>query len=309
MWKFPLWPDSASTFAGQVDALMVFMLGLTIFFSVAIAGVLIYFAVYYRHDRDVNRQTSDKWHLWIEITWTVIPLAIVMVIFVWSTGLFYHIRRPPKNAMEVFVTGKQWMWKTQHLEGANDINALHIPVGKPVKLTMISEDVIHSFYVPAFRVKQDVLPGRYSHLWFQATKPGTYHLFCAEYCGTSHSGMVGKVVAMPEPEFLAWKSGRGSGESLEAAGAKQFAKWGCAACHSMDGKGRAPSLAGVYGKPVKLSDGRSVVADASYVRESILNPGNKIVAGYSNIMTAYQGQLSEQNVIELIAYIKSIKGN
>jgi len=309
MWKFPLWPESASTFSFQVDSLMAFMLALTLFFSVGIAAVLVYFAWRYRHDSDANRVTSDKWHLWVEITWTVIPLALMMVIFFWSSGIFYHIKTAPSNAVDVYVTGKQWMWKTQHPQGVREINSLHVPAGVPIKLNMISEDVIHSFYIPAFRVKQDVLPGRYTTMWFEANKPGTYHLFCAEYCGTTHSGMVGKVVVMEPGDYQTWLAGGTTGESMQSAGEKQFNKFGCITCHQPTGAGRGPTLVGVYDKKVKLSSGKTVAADATYLRESILNPGAKLVAGYENIMPQYQTQLSEQNVMELIAYIKSLKGN
>lgn len=302
------WPESASTLSFHVDSLMGFMLAVTIFFSVGIALAILFLAIRYRHTAEVNRTTSGGSHVWIEIIWTVIPLAIVMVIFFWSSGLYYRIKQAPSNAIEVFVTAKQWMWKTQHPEGARDINVLHVPAGKPIKLTMISEDVIHSFYVPAFRLKQDVLPGRYTTLWFEATKPGTYHLFCAEFCGTSHSEMIGKVVVMAPSDFQTWLSGGAAGGSMETRGEALFNKFGCATCHRPSGDGRGPSLAGLYGKPVPLKNGKTVTADAAYLRESILNPAAAQVAGYENIMPAYQSQVDEQGILELMAYIKSLKG-
>jgi cytochrome c oxidase subunit II len=303
-----LWLHSASTISPKVDALMAFLLGLTLFFSIGIAAVVLFFAFRYRNtNKDVDRVQGGGSHLVMEITWTVIPLILVMLIFFWSSGLFYRMKSPPSNAMEVFVTGKQWMWKTQHLSGAQDINALHVPVNTPIKLTMISEDVIHSFFVPAFRVKQDVLPGRYTTAWFQATRVGQYHLFCSQYCGTSHSQMTGTVYVMTPADFAVWLAGGSTGGSMESSGEKLFGRFGCVTCHKPTGDGRAPSLVGLYNTPVKLRDGRTVVADNAYLRESILIPSSKVVAGYENMMPLYQSQLSEQNILELLAYIKSLK--
>ncbi|MEA2625347.1 MAG: cytochrome c oxidase subunit [Candidatus Binatota bacterium] len=313
-------PDQASTLAPAVDNLYFFLVALSAFFSILIAGLLIYFAVKFRRrpehaiadEHGVVRGGQDPEHgahgpaLALEIAWTVIPLVIVLGIFFWSNRLFFLISRPPADAMEVFVVGKQWMWKVQHPEGQREINQLHVPVGRPVRLTMSSEDVIHSFFMPAFRVKMDVLPGRYTTAWFQATRPGTYPLYCAEYCGTLHSGMIGQIVVMHPDAYQAWLEGAPSGgQTLASAGEGLFKSFGCAACHLTDSP-RGPRLAGAYGKPVSLEGGASAVADEGYLRESILNPQAKIVAGYPPIMPTFQGQVTEEQLIQLIAYVKSL---
>src|SRR5207244_2780293 len=217
----------------------------------------------------------------------------------------YNITRPPDDALEVYVVAKQWMWKLQHMEGQREINELHIPTGRAVRLRMTSEDVIHSFYVPAFRVKQDVLPGRYTQIWFNPTKPGKYHLFCAEYCGTKHSGMIGWVYVMDPPEYQAWLSG-GSGEgSLASRGDKLFQDLACTNCHKSDGTGRGPNLEGIFGKTVELEGGQRITVDEAYLRESILSPQAKIAAGYQPIMPTFQGLVTEDQLLQLIEYIKS----
>jgi cytochrome c oxidase subunit II len=225
---------------------------------------------------------------------------------VWSSSLYFQNSEPPPGAMEIFVTGKQWMWKVEHPEGQREINELHVPLGRPVKLTMTSEDVIHDFFVPAFRVKKDVLPGRYTSLWFQPTKPGTFHLFCAQYCGAFHAGMLGSVIVVQPDEYERWLAGSVQGETLEAAGEKLFRENGCITCHLADGTGPAPSLDGVYGNAVHLTNGQTLTADDAYIRESILSPAAKIVNGYSPIMPSYQGQLSEEQILDLLAYIRSL---
>jgi cytochrome c oxidase subunit II len=227
------------------------------------------------------------------------------VIFFWGAIVFFKERTPPRDATEVYVVAKQWMWKIEHAEGQREINELHVPVGRDVKLIMTSQDVIHSFYIPAFRIKQDVLPGRYTVQWFRATKPGTYHLFCAEYCGTQHSGMVGDIVVMEPAQYESWING-GSTGPLSASGEKTFAELGCPTCHRDDGQGRGPSLAGVFGKPVLLMGGRTVTADENYIRESILDPGAKIVNGYAPVMPTFQGLVSEEQLNGLVAYVKSL---
>jgi len=219
--------------------------------------------------------------------------------------VYFKERTPPDDSTEVYVVAKQWMWKLEHAEGQREINELHVPVGRDVKLIMTSQDVIHSFYIPAFRIKQDVLPGRYTVEWFRATKPGTYHLFCAEYCGTQHSGMVGDIVVMEPAQYEAWMNG-GSTGPLSATGEKIFAELGCSTCHRTDTQGRGPNLQGVFGKPVQLEDGRTVTADENYVRECILDPGAKRVKGFQPIMPTFQGLVSEEQVNALVAYIKSI---
>ncbi|HZP02210.1 MAG TPA: cytochrome c oxidase subunit II [Terriglobia bacterium] len=307
MWQgFPIYPDQASTIAQGVDHLHFFLTGITLFFTAIIFTTIFYFAVKYRRRSEDEKPPLILGSLPLELAWTLIPLALTVIVFVWSSSLYFRNARPPAASMEIFVVGKQWMWVIQHPEGPREINELHVPVGRPVKLTMTSQDVIHDFYIPAFRVKRDVLPGRYSSIWFQATKTGQYHLFCAQYCGAMHAAMGGWVYVMTPADYEQWLSGGAKGESMAAAGNRLFGQYGCVSCHIADGTGRGPVLQGVFGHPVKLQDGRTVVADEAYVRESILNPGAKIVAGYSPIMPTFQGQISEEQVLQLIAYIKSL---
>jgi len=216
------------------------------------------------------------------------------------------MKRSPANTIDIYVVGKQWMWKIQHPEGKREINELHIPIGQPVQLTMASEDVIHSFYIPAFRTKKDVVPGRYTTLWFEANKLGEYHLFCAEYCGTQHSTMIGKVTVMEPDAYQNWLSGGIGGETMVQAGERQFQQLGCHTCHKEVSGGRGPSLVGVYGKPVQLDNGGTVTADEAYVRESILNPQAKIVHGFKPIMPTFQGQINEETLIQILTYIQSL---
>jgi cytochrome c oxidase subunit 2 len=304
--RLPLFPEQASTIAGQVDALYFFLVGVSAFFSILIASLVIIFAVKYRrrseNEAPPKSQTGGKT---LEIAWSVIPLFISMIIFWWGASIFFTIKSPPADALEIDVVGKQWMWKLQHLEGQSEINELHIPVGRAVCLRMTSEDVIHSFFVSAFRTKQDVLPGRYTTTWFQPTKPGKYHLFCSQYCGTKHSGMIGWVYVMEPTEYEAWLSG-GSGEgTLAERGDKLFKDLACSNCHHPDGSGRGPSLEGLFGTTVELEDGTKVTADEDYLRESILKPQAKVVKGYKPIMPTFQGLVTEDQLLQLIEYIKS----
>jgi cytochrome c oxidase subunit II len=308
MWSgIPLFPEAASSIAGRVDALYFFLIAITVFFSVLIAGLIIFYAVKYR--RRSPRSVGTKIHggLALEIAWTVIPLAITMVIFVWGASVFFAMSRPPADTLNIYVVGKQWMWKFQHLDGQREINELHVPLGRDVKLIATSEDVIHDVFVPAFRVKADVIPGRYVTIWFRATKPGRYHLFCAEYCGTRHSGMTGEVIVMEPAEYQTWLSGGAQGGSLADAGQKLFSDLACNTCHRPDAQGRGPVLDGLLGKTVSLQSGDSIVADEADVRESILNPSAKITAGYQPIMPTFQGLVSEEQLLELIEYIKSLQ--
>jgi cytochrome c oxidase subunit 2 len=262
----------------------------------------------YRHDL-VDKATPILGSTALETTWSLVPFGIFLIFFVWGAVLYFQERTPPRNAMEIYVVAKQWMWKLQHVDGQREINELHVPVDRDVKLIMTSQDVIHSFFVPAFRLKQDVLPGRYTTLWFHAIRPGTYHLFCAEYCGTQHSGMIGSIVVMNPVDYEAWLSGGGGEGSLASTGQKLFQQLGCGSCHRSDTQGRGPNLVGVFGKPVLLEDGRTVTADENYVRESILNPGAKIAAGFKNIMPSFQGVVNEEQLLSLVAYIKSLQGS
>jgi cytochrome c oxidase subunit 2 len=242
----------------------------------------------------------------LEILWSVIPFGLTMVMFTWGASIFFNQSRPPNNAMQIYAVGKQWMWKLEHQEGVREINELHVPVGRPIRITMASEDVIHSFFVPAFRTKQDVVPGRYSTTWFTPTKTGKYHLFCAEYCGTRHSGMIGWVYVMEPREYENWLGGGSSGGSMAENGKQLFEQLACANCHKDDNSGRCPTLVGLYGKDVKLASGSTVKADDAYIRESIMDPQAKIVAGYEPVMPTFTGLVNEDQVVQLLEYIKSI---
>ena len=304
--SFTLFPSQASTSAASVDYLYFFMLAVTLFFSVVVATLVVVLAVKYRRRAADDVGANIHGSTALEVIWTAIPLLIAMVMFVWGTSVYFALAKPPAQAMEVYVIGKRWMWKAQHLTGHREINQLHVPVGTPVKLLISSEDVIHSYYIPAFRQKMDAVPGKTTTMWFEASKPGTYQLFCAEYCGTQHSGMIGKVVAMEPREYQRWLAGGAPAGTLTSTGEQQFATLGCATCHAADGKGRGPSLVGIAGKAQAMANGTSVIADEAYLRESILNPTAKMVQGYPPLMPTYQGQISEEGLASLIAYIKSL---
>ena len=305
MWSnLPLFPPAASKMAHQVDYLYFFLVGLTAFFTILVAGLICFFAWRYRRKKNpVATQIEGSNAL--ELAWTLIPTGIAMFIFVWGAAIYFSETRPPRNAMEVYVVGKQWMWKFQHQEGQREINVLHVPLDRDVRMIMTSQDVIHSFFVPAFRLKQDVLPGRYTTLWFKATVPGHYHLFCAQYCGTMHSGMAGDIVVMTPQDYAQWMAG-GPSAPLQETGRQLFSTLGCATCHRFDVQGRGPDLTGIYNKPVLLEDGRTMIADENYVRESILNPTAKIVNGFKPVMPTFQGIVSEEQLNALVAYVKSL---
>jgi len=306
MWQsLPLWPSRASSMAGRTDALVIFLIAICGFVTLTIFVLIFVFAIKYRREKHPVAVQIEGSNI-LEATWTLIPFFIFIVMFVWGASIYMAEARPPKDAMEIFVVAKQWMWKFQHPEGQREIDQLHVPLGRDVRLTMISQDVIHSLFVPAFRVKQDVLPGRYTTTWFRATKPGRYHLFCTQYCGTMHSGMIGEIVVMEPATYQAWLSGGNAEGSLASTGQKLFQQLGCSSCHRFDTQGRGPNLVGVYGRPVLLDDGRTVIADDAYVRESILNPGAKVVAGFRPLMPTFQGVVNEEQVLSLIAYVKSI---
>lgn len=293
--------------APRVDALYLFLVGLSMFFALLIAGLIVYYAVKYRRRTPTAVGATIHGGLVLELTWSVIPLMITMVIFVWGASVFFAMSRPPDETLNIYVVAKQWMWKFQHLDGQREINELHVPVGRAVKLIMTSEDVIHDFFVPAFRVKADVLPGRYTQLWFQSTKPGRYQLFCAEYCGTRHSGMTGQVVVMEPTAYQVWLSGGTAEGSLASAGGKLFQDLACNTCHRPDAQGRGPVLQGLFGKSQTLLSGEAIVVDEAYVRESILQPSAKITAGFQPIMPAFQGLVTEEQLLELIEYVKSLQ--
>jgi cytochrome c oxidase subunit 2 len=302
----PLLPTQASTFASEVDNLYFFIVAVTAFFAILVIVLVMYFAIKYRDETGLKVGAPITGSIPLEIGWSIIPFVVAMAIFVWATAVFFHAMRPPDQTLEVYSTGKRWMWRFQHVDGQREINQLHIPVGRPIRVTFTSEDVLHDLYIPAFRVKADAIPGRYSSIWFQPTKTGEYHLFCAEYCGTRHSGMIGTVYVMEPDAYQAWLSGGGvTGGSMSARGEQLFQQLACSTCHLSDGTGRGPSLAGVFGSQVKLQGGGTAVADESYVRESILNPQLKLVNGYQPIMPTFQGLVTEDQLLSLIEYVKS----
>src|SRR5437667_2181771 len=304
---FPLIPESASTLSSEVDAIYFYISGVTVFFTLLICAVIIFVVSRYRRRNAFEIPRPIEGSTKLETLWSVIPLLIALSIFVWGAKVYFAEYRPPKNALEVYVVGKQWMLKFQHATGQREINELHVPVGRKIRLIMATEDVIHDVFVPAFRIKADVVPGRYTTEWFEATKPGRYHFFCAEYCGMNHSGMGGYVVVMEPTEFENWLSGNANQMSPAAAGQQMFESLGCASCHGANAEGgRGPALLGLYGSNVVLNNGQTVRADEGYIRESILNPQAKIVTGFGPIMPSFQGQLSEEQLLQLVAYVKSL---
>ncbi len=304
----PFMPESASTNSDSVDALYLYLTGVTTFFTFLIAGVLVFFVIKFRRRSPFEIPRPVAGSLKLETLWTVIPFIIAMSMFAWGAQIYFEQIRAPANTNEIYVVGKQWMWKLQHTTGQREINELHVPVGRKIKLIMTSEDTIHSFFIPAFRIKADVLPGRYTTQWFEATKPGRYHLFCAEYCGMNHSGMIGTVVVMETTEFDNWLSGNSNQQTPAVAGQQLYQSLGCVSCHGTNGEGgRGPALAGLFGKQVFLTNGQTVVADESYVRESIEDPNAKLVSGFGPIMPTFQGQVTPEQVIQLMAFIKSLQ--
>jgi cytochrome c oxidase subunit II len=302
----PLFPEQASSFAADVDALYFFVLAVSAFFAVLIAVLVLWFAVRYRRRHKYEVGARIEGSLPLELAWSIIPTIIAMMMFAWGAQVFYTLRRPPAEAHQIYAVGKQWMWKFQHQEGPREINELHVPTGRPVRILVTSEDVIHSLYFPSFRTKIDAIPGRYTELWFEPTRPGRYHIFCAEYCGTMHSGMIGTVVVMEPAQYQVWLSGGISEGSLAEQGARLFQDLACNTCHLDTAQGRGPSLAGIVGKPVLLTTGESVMVDEAYLRESILNSQAKIVAGYTPLMPTFQGLVSEEGLVALIEYIKTL---
>ncbi len=305
----PIFPDQASTFAWQVDALYAYLIIVSIAFTIPIVAAIFFFAIKYREKEKFATPEEMHGSIVLETVWSIIPFVVSMTIFLGGAIVFYNQFRLPEDGMEVYVVGKQWMWKIQHEGGQREINELHVPVGTNVKLTMTTEDVLHDFSIPAFRTKVDVVPGRYTYLWFNATKPGKYHLFCAEYCGLNHSGMGGYVYVMEPADFAAWQSGNVSGQTPVEQGRDLFEnKLGCASCHAGGPQQRGAKLEGIFGHEVKLVGGGTVVADEAYIRNSILNPGSQIVEGFQPIMPTFKGQVTEEQIVSLVAYIKSLSG-
>jgi cytochrome c oxidase subunit 2 len=306
--EFALFPPQASAIAPYMDAFYFFLLLISLVGLVLVGLMVGTFSIMFRKEKN-PQATHIEGSTLLEATWTIIPLALFMVCFVWGALLYFRIYNPPTNAMNIYIVGKQWMWKAEHPGGQHEINALHIPVGRNVQLTMISQDVFHSFSIPAFRVKREVIPGRYSTVWFRATQPGTYHLFCTQYCGTLHSSMIGDIVAMSPDDYEKWTAGSTSGQSLAQNGERLYASLGCNSCHSGTAGARGPNLAGIYRSKVTLEGGRTVTADDEFLRGSILNPTTHAMAGYAPIMPTYQGQVSEEGLIDLVEYIKGLNNN
>ncbi len=306
--SFRLFPEEASTQAPATDTLFLILMIVSAAIIILVLALVITFSLRYRRGTKANRgPLREIVSREFEVGWTAGTCFLALFLFWWSGSLNISTLVPPKDAMEIHVVGKQWMWKTQHSNGAREINALHVPVDEPVKLIMTSEDVIHSFYVPAFRIKRDVLPGRYTETWFNATKTGTYHLFCTQFCGTEHSRMIGEIVVMPKDEFSKWLHEQPQSADISKEGAALFASLGCASCHEGKSRVHAPQLAGVYGKPVHLRDGRVLTADDAYIRDTILEPGKHVVAGYEPLMPSFDGLVGDDEILRLTAYIRSLK--
>src|ERR1700744_2185943 len=305
MTTFALFPPEASKIAPQMDALYFFMVLVSLIGLTIVILLVTSFSILYRRERHPVA-TQIEGSTLLEATWTIIPLGLFLLMFVWGALLYFRIYTPPANAMNIYVVGKQWMWKIEHPGGQHEINALHVPTGQPVQLTIISQDVFHSFSIPAFRVKREAIPGRYTSVWFEATEPGTYHLFCTQYCGTNHSQMIGEVVVMTPDDFKKWLQGSTSGNSLAQDGERLFASLSCNACHNASPSARGPNLVGVYGSHLNLTSGESVTVDDAYLRQAILNPSEHMTQGYAPIMPTYQGQISEEGVFSLVEYLKHL---
>ncbi|MGE5648098.1 MAG: cytochrome c oxidase subunit II [Acidobacteriota bacterium] len=301
MTAMPLWPTAASAQARNVDALFAFELASAALVTLLIFGLILFFGIRYRRRAPGERPRAIRGNIGLETLWSALPLVIFLIFFFWGASIFYANGNPPKDSTQIYVVGKQWMWYVQHPSGRREINEVHIPAGRNVQFILTSQDVIHSFFMPAFRIKKDAVPGMYTTEWVRATKTGAFHLFCAEYCGTSHSRMRGTVYVMNPADYEHWLNG-GAGETMAQAGAELYRRLGCVNCHGV----LAPNLNGLYMKGVGLADGRVAIADEAYLRESIVDPGAKIVAGYPNLMPSFQGEVSEDGILQLIAYIKSL---
>ncbi|MBY0228548.1 MAG: cytochrome c oxidase subunit II [Gemmataceae bacterium] len=303
---FRLLPEQASTMAPRVDGLFWFISGVSIFFALGIGLAVIVFAIRYRRRSEDYFPEPVVGSTPLELTWTIIPLILALVMFFWGVRIYFDYARMPASATEVYVVGRQWMWHLQHPGGQREINTLHVPVGQPVKLIMTSEDVIHDFYVPAFRVKRDAVPGKYTTMWFEATKTGTYPFYCAMYCGTEHSRMIGTVVVMEQAEYERWLE-RNADRSMALQGRQLFQKLQCVTCHHPEAGNRAPILENLYGKRV-MTDRGEALADEAYLRESIRIPDRKVRAGWQPIMPPYDAAtVPEQDMAKLLAFLKSLK--
>lgn len=304
--RFRLFPSAASSNAGTVDLMLLGLVLVSAFFVASVFFPILWFSIKYRRGSQADRTNPSEGSNLIEVGWTTLPTILGIALFSWGAVGYYRAEAPPGDSLQVNVVGKQWMWKLQHAEGKREINELHVPLGRPVRLNLTSQDVIHSFFIPAFRVKHDVIPGRYVTEWFKATRAGAYHIFCSQFCGTEHAEMIGRVVVMEPAAYQQWLATGETNEPIAQAGARLFRERGCSGCHGANATFRAPPLEGIYGKPVPLSNGQTVKADEQYLRDSILLPAKQIAAGYENIMPAYSGNLSEEEVMQIIAYLKSL---
>ncbi|MBV9673622.1 MAG: cytochrome c oxidase subunit II [Verrucomicrobia bacterium] len=304
--QFQFGPDQASSLAGQVDALFLTLLAITGTILALVAVTILYCLARYRRNAQVDRTPIPDSSLPLETAWTVIPMFIFLGMFGWGATLYFKKNQSPSNATEIYVIGKQWMWKVQHLQGKREINELHVPVGRTIRLIMTSQDVIHDFFLPAFRVKQDVLPGTYTTQWFAGTKTGSFPIFCAQYCGTYHANMIGQVIVQTPQDYEEWLSSGTTEPAMALSGANLFRSLGCSGCHAVNASVRAPLLNNLYGSPVPLQNGQVVTADERYIRDSILQPELQIAAGYDPIMPSFKDRVSEEELTQLISYIKSL---
>ena len=302
-----IWPAAASASAGETDTLIWLFTALTLLLVVPIFIGITFFAIRYRDGRKVNRAYREDRDRQLELAWMIIPFVLTLIFFAWGATMFMVHKTPPANATEVEAIGRQWMWKFQHPGGQQEINDLHVPTGEPILINMISQDVIHSLYIPALRIQMETLPGRYTQIWFNATRPGTYRIFCSEFCGTDHSAMDGLLTIMTPADYAKWLQGAGSFISLADAGRALFANYGCNGCHGGGSAVQAPSLAGLWGSDVKLASGTVIKADDSYIRDKILNPDHNLIAGYKQVMPAFKGVIPEDELVRLVAYLKTIQ--
>jgi cytochrome c oxidase subunit 2 len=301
----------ASSMAREVDLLIAALCVITVAVLALVFGLMLVYLVRYRENSGVKRGEIAKKTFRFEISWTTATLLVFFGLFVWGTDLYDRMWSPPANVLKIWVVGKQWMWKVEHPGGQREIDALHVPVGRPIELVMTSEDVIHDFSVPALRIKHDVLPGRYEAMWFNAEQTGTYRLYCTQLCGTDHSAMTGQVIVMTGPDYARWLATASTGQTLAAEGRVLFMRYGCSGCHEAAGSGgggtvRAPPLDGVYGSPVPLSDGTTVIADDRYIRDSILYPKLQVVASYEPVMPSFNGVITESDLVRIVAFIESL---
>ena len=310
------WLTAATASASEVDHLIFTLILISCAVLALVFGLMFRYMFKYRAGSDVDRSgTNDKtWR--VEVAWTSATLVAFLGLFIWGADLYVRLFQPPPDALKIYVIGKQWMWKVEHIGGQREIDAVHVPAGIPVQLVMTSEDVIHDFSVPAFRIKHDVLPGRYETLWFRADVAGTYPMFCTQFCGIDHARMLGEVVVLPQPDYQKWLERSDVGETLADGGKTLFMRYGCSGCHGGDGVGgsessstvRAPKLTSLYGSPVTLTDGRIVTADERYLRDCILIPDRERVAGYAPVMPSFAGEISEEDLLKIIAYLQSLAG-